>query len=65
MAKKYYKYVADIKDTTCKDCSSNDGRIFSEYDAPILPLHPNCNCKLILVETEKKTCKKRFKIKHN
>ena len=25
--KTYYQYIADIKDTTCKECSSNAGII--------------------------------------
>lgn len=49
MAKKqntYYQYISDRIDTTCGDCKTNDGMIFSEKYAPILPVHPNCRCKL-------------------
>lgn len=38
--KKYYQYIADTKDTTCKACSSNAGKIFLEDDIPTLPIHP-------------------------
>jgi|GEM_PF-1293424 hypothetical protein len=48
--KTYYQYVADIKETTCRPCSENAGNIFTEETKPELPIHPNCRCKLVLIQ---------------
>lgn len=51
---KYYKYTAEISSTSCSICKKNDNIIFrsGDPDIPILPLHPNCKCKLILITDE-------------
>ena len=46
----YYQYVVDIKEATCTECSDNDTQIFYEETKPNLPVHPNCNCKLVKLE---------------
>ena len=50
--RRFYKYVAEKKTGACAKCLRLAGEIFSKNDPniPQLPLHPNCNCKLIEVD---------------
>lgn len=50
-SKHYFKYVLDGKTKNCANCLRLDGEIFAEDDGnkPILPLHPNCDCRYVEV----------------
>jgi len=48
--KTYYLYQAEPKDTSCEKYLVNHGRIFEEENLPLLPVHPNCMCKITKFE---------------
>ena len=60
---RFYKYVAEKKTGSCAKCLRLAGEIFSENDPdiPKLPIHPNCNCKLIKVEQSEYNKQQVFK----
>lgn len=61
--RRFYKYVAEKKTGACAKCLRLAGEIFSKNDPniPQLPLHPNCNCKLIEVDQAEYQKQQEFK----
>ncbi|MCL2518523.1 MAG: hypothetical protein FWF15_08180, partial [Oscillospiraceae bacterium] len=49
MAKKQYRFISEMGESTCKVCRSYHGKVFSEDKLPKLPLHPNCRCRSVLM----------------
>jgi len=50
MAKKQYRFISEMGESTCKVCRSYHGKVFSENKLPKLPPHPNCRCRAVAGE---------------
>ncbi|MCQ2377945.1 MAG: DNA/RNA non-specific endonuclease [Victivallaceae bacterium] len=48
---KYWRFIAETDTECCAQCHSYSGRIFSDNEKPKLPLHPNCRCRLMEVDS--------------
>lgn len=46
-----YLFVSESDDETCDGCAQKNSKIFTLLDVPIPPLHPNCRCSLIALDT--------------
>jgi len=40
------KFIATLDDITCPICGEEDGEVYDVGEAPRVPLHPNCRCKI-------------------
>lgn len=40
-------YSATLDGSTCVECGSYNGKVFSSTEAPLLPLHNRCRCSLL------------------
>lgn len=45
---KRVRFVATLDSRTCGACASLDSEVFDANDAPLLPLHDNCRCSLVV-----------------
>lgn len=52
-----------VGNNTCEACMQYDGKIFDSLkDAPSLPIHPNCKCRLELIyENDKNSSKNKIR----
>lgn len=46
-----YLFISESDDRTCDSCVQKNGKLFTLHEAPIPPLHPNCRCSLIALDT--------------
>jgi len=46
-----YLFISEQNHSTCDRCLSYHGKVFSIADVPIPPLHPNCRCELLVMDT--------------
>ena len=46
-----YLFISEQNRNTCDQCLSHHGKVFSLADVPIPPLHPNCRCELLAMDT--------------
>ncbi len=49
---KYYKFATDKGPTSCARYLAHEGKYYRKDEAPALPIHPNCKCKLELIDSD-------------
>lgn len=47
-----FLFLSEQSADTCETCNAYHGHVFSIADVPIPPLHPNCRCELLVMDSQ-------------